>query len=77
MLAQTEKELVIMDAAEIAGQHAKYLAEHMRDFLPNKSPGRVAEVIAWTGEYCRNVLPGILIDRQAVKRDDHEEGYDK
>lgn len=77
LLAQTEKELVIMDAAEIAEQHAQYHAAHLPQFLAHKSPERVAEVIAWTGEYCRNRLPAILIDRQSVKRDDDQEGYDQ
>jgi len=52
-----------MNRAAVAARHADYYAGNMPKFMPNKKPERIDDAIKWTGDYARNVLPGLLIAR--------------
>jgi len=53
-----------MDIGAIAARHADYYASNMRSFLEGKPSARIGAAIEWTGAYCHQVLPGLLIDRK-------------
>jgi hypothetical protein len=52
-----------MDTKAVAANHADYYATTISGLL-TKPAARIAAAIDWTGAYCRDVLPGLLIDRR-------------
>jgi hypothetical protein len=53
---------------QVATQHAAYFAQMMPQFLANKKPDRISDAVYWTRNYCRDVLPNLIVDRDSIKR---------
>ena len=69
-----------MDVHAIAAGHAEYLEKQIRgSYLGHRSPETQDGAVEWTGNYCRDRLPNILIDRNdpLVHRDDDFDGRDQ